>query len=190
MNMASTDANRPSTKRRLPKRTGLPCSICTHPLIGEIDAACRRSALRRVARKYDLSAWSLQRHAKHAAERARERGEQPAKKPLRPRLALPPMPSFSGDTPDIIEVQREVLRVLKEARRTADPEDRPKIAMVTISASKLLARLEGQIEISEIQIIRSKAFGCVMRAIEGVLKNYPPAAKEVAAALKKEVEQL
>lgn len=170
---------------------GPSCQICKRDDVKKIDADFG-AGLAETARKYGVDGQALKRHRGHVAQevllgkradpRGKEMGKVAPPPPPKPRpAALPP-----GEL-DAKVIATETLRGLRDQLAEAENSgERVKISTAIVATTKLLAKLNGQLEITEGQIIKSRPFGRVMAAIEEVLKKYPAAAKEVAEALKKE----
>lgn len=176
---------------------GRPCSLCSHPEIGRIDE-CAAMPLDQVVDAFGVSRSALHRHRKHAVER---RGPAPPPAPppawARPAPVVsltsgahgPTAPVSSGAPVGAVDakaVAAETLLSLRRALSEAPSEDVPTIANAITSASRLLARLSGELEITEAQIVRSVPFRRLMDRLDGVLSRHPAAAKEWAEALAEE----
>ena len=93
-------------------------------------------------------------------------------------------PSSDSDDPRANAVA--TLRVLRAALEKADPCDVPSLANSITSSSRLLARLSGQIDVTESQVLRSAAWTKLRRIIGAVLAEYPGAIERLDAALEAE----
>lgn len=74
------------------------------------------------------------------------------------------------------------LRILRRALEEAEPEQIPSLANAVTSSSRLLARLSGSLDVTESQVVRSEAFGRVLKVLRVVLTQFPgaPAALDKA----------
>lgn len=75
------------------------------------------------------------------------------------------------------------LRKLRVALDDAAPEQIHRIANAVTSASRLLARLSGQLEVTEAQILRSAAWGRLVGVVRAVLEAYPGASTALDKAM-------
>jgi hypothetical protein len=101
-------------------------------------------------------------------------------------------PSAAPGAP--VDARDEVLYLLRVARRQleaaeADPEvSYPARSQLITSATglcRLLARLSGQLEVTETAIVRSAPWARAMKIVREVLGRHPVAAAELDAALEK-----
>jgi hypothetical protein len=116
--------------------------------------------------------------------------------PLPPDEPLPPTPERknlaqilaelpkSSDSEDPKAIVVETLGQLRTLIKQCDPDDIPKIANAITAQSNLLAKLTGSLEVSQVMLLRSKAWGEFMGLIERTLEPYP----QVLAALRKAFE--
>lgn len=89
----------------------------------------------------------------------------------------PPDPNSSAR-----EIAVEALLVLRERLRTAPPSELAKVAGAVSKASALLARLDGSLDITAVQICRSPPWKEALRIIERTLEPFPEAALALAKA--------
>jgi hypothetical protein len=87
----------------------------------------------------------------------------------------------------IRHMTHELARLEKDAEAT--PRDRAAVATSLTSATRLLARLSGQLEITEAAIVRSHPWRRLMDLLDAVHAVHPEAAKAWAAALRQVVEE-
>jgi DNA-binding transcriptional regulator YdaS (Cro superfamily) len=106
--------------------------------------------------------------------------------PILPRRITDASDPPSPDSDDPRANAVATLRVLRAALEKADPCDVPSIANSITSSSRLLARLSGQIDVTESQVLRSAAWTKLRRIIGAVLAEYPGAIERLDAALEAE----
>lgn len=70
----------------------------------------------------------------------------------------------------------------------ATSRDRAAVASSLTAATRLLARLSGQLEVTQVQIVRSAPWRHLMDLLDEVLAHHPKAASEWAAKLRAEDE--
>lgn len=147
------------------KRTGPPCSICAHPKRAAIDAD--RRPIAKVAKTFRLAASTLHRHRAHLAT-----------------VDGAPL-EISDDPVDPRELTVDVLKVLRACLKVARGDSAPSVAKAIGPHTRLLARLDGQLEITQAQIVRSRPWKELMALLDGVLERHPLAAKEWCQALER-----
>lgn len=96
---------------------------------------------------------------------------------------------FADDTRDPKVLVLEVLDGLRAQLRatstdgTVTPRERASLANACTSALRLYSRLSGELEITEVSILRSAAWARLRRIVLGALDAHPEAAKAVALAV-------
>lgn len=146
-------------------KRGPTCTVCAHPKRAAIESAV--GSLDVVAARFSLKRSTLDRHRKHATP-----------------PALPPAPADDGKPLELRNVTRETIVTMRRLLPVSPPSDAHKIAGAITQATRLLARLDGQLEISQSQIVRSHPWRQLMDLLDGVLEKHPDAAKDWAAALR------
>ena len=73
------------------------------------------------------------------------------------------------------------LRALLASAR--DPREVARLSAQITSASRLLARLSGQLEVTEAQVLRSAAWAKLVKVVRGVLEAFPGAAAALEKAM-------
>jgi hypothetical protein len=147
------------------------CTICPHPRRAEIDAAGDQRVTS-VAKAFGVPLRNLQRHRAHAG---------PPSADVRTKTSAEASPTPRGvRTPK--EVALDTLEALQRALDKAPAADVPRIANAMTAAAKLLAKLSGDIELTEAQVIRSGAFRRVQGRMHAVLTRFPDCAKAMAEA--------
>jgi len=81
------------------------------------------------------------------------------------------------------EIAVESLMVLRERLASCPPPEIPRVTTAIGSATALLARLDGSLEIAESQIVRSKPWRDLLALIKRTLRPYPEAARAFKMAL-------
>lgn len=79
----------------------------------------------------------------------------------------------------------ETLRLLRERMATAEPAELTKIAAAITASSKLLARLDGDFDVTPGQFVRHEHFRPVVNALLEAVAPFPGACEAVAKALRK-----
>ena len=108
----------------------------------------------------------------------------PSPSPDPDRRAGPPgafLPEASGDAGPR-EIVIENLRVLRERLRTAPPSEVTKVTGQITAAAKVLARLDGSLEVTRGQIMRSVFWREMVAKMVKVLEPYPEAVRALAKA--------
>lgn len=100
----------------------------------------------------------------------------PASSP--PPAAAPPL----EPTDDARQIAIDTLTALRNRLATCPPSDVHKVATAITAATRLLARLSGQLEITEAQLLRSAPWAKAMALLERTLERFPDAARAVAEA--------
>jgi hypothetical protein len=106
----------------------------------------------------------------------------------------PPRPPRGGSTPPHASpledpralAHRLVSRIEKELELAQDngaysPRERASLATAATSALRLYSRLAGALEITQATIVRSAAWGRILRSFERVFAEHPEASKALAA---------
>jgi hypothetical protein len=167
------------------RQPGPACSICSHPRRAEIDADRRPQA--KVAKSFGVSASGVYRHRKHATAPARPRSapEQAPSAPAPPPATLPE----AAEVPQETDALKVVVALLETTRRQIEIAERdveaPYAARAALIKSatglcSLLARLSGQLAVTQSAIVRSAAWGRILRAFETVFGRHPEATKALA----------
>jgi uncharacterized membrane protein len=124
------------------------------------------------------------RKARKALERkilAACAGESPPP-PLPPPA---PAPARDHSPGDVTAAALETMGVLREQLRRADSDVMPTVANSLLNSIKVLAKLTGQLEITEAAILRSPAWRRVSEAMFDSLIPFPDALAAVVDALAK-----
>ena len=74
----------------------MPCPVCAHALVAEIDANPERQSLRQLETRYDLSRSSLHRHQQRCQQAAGPAGD--AGEPVSPAPVRNPLGQYHGET--------------------------------------------------------------------------------------------
>ncbi len=162
-------------------RTGAKCKICADPALrAKIDAALMRKETQRViAQRYNLTQPKISDHAGHASDSR-------AAVNIKPDLA-PPAPV---DTTNRAAMQAHVARLLAQLNWASAHEtplrEHALLSGQYISAVKTLAKLDGSLDITEGQIVRSAPFQRILLRMRAALAPYP----EAVVALGKSLEGL
>ena len=177
-------------------KPGRSCTVCAHPQREAIDSDRRPQTT--VARAFGVSPSAVQRHRLHAekprrATRKPRRGPPPIAHGPEPTPATPRRPKADkadGGTDaravcvnTIARLQQE-LDALNEDDQ-ASPRDRAAIATSLTGAARLLARMDGDFEITEAQILRAPAFRRVLDVAVKAIEPYPEVALAMCLALEK-----
>ena len=97
-------------------------------------------------------------------------------KPEAPPPAPPlELPDEDGAIPDAAKVAGQILRMLRDQLPTAPKEDLPRWCSSIIAACNALAKIAGQREVTEVQVVRSASFKRAMARIEKALEPHPAA---------------
>jgi hypothetical protein len=80
------------------------------------------------------------------------------------------------------EIVLETLRVLRARLRSAPPSEVTKVTREVTSATKVLARLDGSLEVTQGQIRRSPYWRALMLKIEKAIEPFPDAVRAFAKA--------
>jgi hypothetical protein len=180
--------------------------VCRSPsLRADVDGELRAGRpLRRISKCLGVSLSTLNRHREHAGAAASEKA--PTWKPRRagarstaqdhepPAVATAPPPDHGirgGSLPPDDEAEpdprKEAAAVLRALRRHLDAAEEanvvPSLANAITSAARLLARLSGQLEITEAQIVRSAPWRKLKGLLDQALAPYPEAARSVVRAI-------
>ena len=134
-----------------------------------------------------------------AAQRASKRpGKAPDPVPSAPAAALeaPRLPAGPGsDEIDPRAVARETVRTLQRALEGLEEDEgatareRATLGTALIAATRLHARLCGELEVTMASIVRSSAWGRILRAFETVFERHPEA-KAALAEFAQELQEL
>ena len=146
--------------------SGRACTICADPRLAEIDASER--GLTHTASDFGVSVSALQRHRQHVVGAS----PTPTRRKRRPKV-----------TDDARQIAVETLTALRGRLADCPPGDIPRVANAVTQAAKLLAKVSGQLEISQTQIIRSAPWRQLMERLDEVLVAHPDAAKAWSEAL-------
>jgi hypothetical protein len=113
-----------------------------------------------------------------------------ASPPSTPAPTPAPTPARApGETPDALEAVMHLLDVaraeLEAARADALTPPGARAALITAATGlcRLLARLSGQLEVTEIAILRSQPWARAMALVREVLRRHPAAAADLDEAL-------
>jgi hypothetical protein len=107
--------------------------------------------------------------------------------PQRPRPALGAAAAVaSGDDLDAHQVSKDTVRRLGreldrlDGDKGATARERAAVSTSLTSATRLLARLSGQLEVTHSAIVRSTAWGRILRTFDEVFSRHPEATKALA----------
>jgi len=149
------------------KPPGPRCTICEHPRRAEIDADLRQRSVAVVSKAFDVSRSALGRHRKHLG-------------------TADDAPLVIDDAPvDPRALTVDVLKALRACLKGTGRASVPAVAKAIGPHARLLARLDGQLEITQAQIVRSRPWRELMALLDEVLERHPEAAKEWALALER-----
>jgi transcriptional regulator with XRE-family HTH domain len=156
-------------------------------------AAVRRAIAKRYA--VDPSLWDTPRPPNAAATLRQPAPAVPSRKPVDPRKArraathAPAQPEEAGGEEAAESVARDTVRRLRREldRLDSDPEatsrERASVSTALTSATRLLARLSGALELSPSQILRSQAWRTIVVALVDALRPIPGACDAAAKCL-------
>jgi transcriptional regulator with XRE-family HTH domain len=99
-----------------------------------------------------------------------------------PSAPPPPAAAPVEPTDDARQIAIDTLTALRGRLATCPPSDIHKVATAITAATRLLARLSGQLEVSEAQLLRSAAWAKAYTLLERTLERFPDAARAVAEA--------
>jgi hypothetical protein len=102
--------------------------------------------------------------------------------PLSPPALTPIAPVKVSESDDPKAIVLETLQTLRAQLQNCPKDEIPKVATAITSSNKLLAQLTGSLEVSQIQLLRSKAWREVYEILESVLRRHPAALKEIKEA--------
>jgi recombinational DNA repair protein RecT len=87
----------------------------------------------------------------------------------------------------VVDLLRVARAQLEAAQADAEVPYRERAQLITSCTGlcRLLARLSGQLEVTEVAIVRSAAWARAMRVVREVLEKHPAAAAELDAALER-----
>src|ERR1019366_1984406 len=161
-------------------KPGPRCSVCSNPNVAAIDA--ERDSVADVAQRYALSPSTLQRHRQH----------------VRARLAVT-APSTRGTPAKAARVQAGAQRSRGARKATQEveqlgpldprreakvsPRERAAATAALTSTIRVLARIAGDLPVTEEQIVKSPTWRAILGRLEVALKQYPEACRAMAKAL-------
>lgn len=94
----------------------------------------------------------------------------------------PPAIPHVEETDDIRKITTDTLRTLRGLLQVADRDSMASIAQAISAQSRILARVSGQFEITQTQIVRSPHFREAMGVLERAIEPYPDAVRAAAKA--------
>lgn len=151
-------------------RKGKPCSVCANPRVAEIDAT--KGSYTTVAPRFGIAPTTLQRHRIHR----REEAEAAARKAAAPP-SVPPPPT----------TERELLLTaaarVQASLAKAETEELPRLLAAVNAITKRLQALDEVREVTEEEIVRSKAWRSILARLEAALRPYPEAARAMLLSL-------
>lgn len=179
LSLGATELARAVTRhgpRELGRRTGASESAIRSWATGEREpSGPSRSALQKIG--IDPKAWST-------PATASKRAPTPATPPTSPTPPRSTPPATARDR--AIEQVDQLRADIAQARATAASyRDLAALESTHVSALRNLARLSGELEVSESAILRSAAWSRAMRLVREVLERHPVAAGELAEAIER-----
>jgi hypothetical protein len=99
-----------------------------------------------------------------------------------PRATAPPATAAGKAAEQVNRLHGEIVAAKEKG---AGWRDLASLETAYTSALRNLGRLSGELEVSESSILRSAAWGRVMRVVSGVLERHPGIARELAAAIER-----
>lgn len=108
----------------------------------------------------------------------------PPSPPARPAAPPPPAGELDARTA-VVELLHVARAQLEAAQADTDVPYRERAQLITSATGlcRLLARLSGQLEVSEVAIVRSQPWARAMALVREVLQRHPAAAAELDEAL-------
>lgn len=140
----------------------------------------------RAAAKFGVTASAVHRHRKHAAAKPEAATWDGAAKlsaeVVAGALEAPPVVSAVAGPVDARAVAVQTLGTLQRTMSEVPPDKRATVANSITTVAKLIAKLDGDLELTHGAVIRSKPFREMMTLIETTLSAFPDAAKALAEA--------
>jgi hypothetical protein len=169
----------PAVRRAIAKRYDVKAGLWTSPPTADAAPTLPEGASAAPSTARESSTATNATHS--AVKRPRKGTTRPP-----PRLDVPSAVYTTHGKPDPQELaQRLVSRIEKElelAQGNAEysPRERASLASAGTSALRLYSRLAGSLEVTQASIVRSAAWGRILRAFERVFSRHPEAAKALA----------
>lgn len=145
------------------------------------DGATPQKRIRELVAKLfdiDVEAWAEAAYSQKPSWPTMTNGKDPA-----PGTPVEKPEAIVEDADNPRANAEATLKRLRSLLLTAEVEDVPRLAAQITSASRLLARLSGQLEVTEAQILRSAAWAKLLRMLRDVLARYPGAATDLEKAI-------
>jgi hypothetical protein len=150
-------------------KRGPVCSVCIHPKRAALEALRPGAPSDRKAAAMGVSRAALARHRKHAA----------ASGPTGPKKETLPPPAPTSERDALLDA----LARLRGSLAKAEADDLPRIAKALTELGKRLQSLDEDREVTQEQIVKSKAWQELLGRLEVALRPYPDAARAMARAL-------
>jgi hypothetical protein len=179
-------------------KPGPRCSVCSNPNVAAIDA--ERDSVADVAQRYALSPSTLQRHRQHVRARLAVTAPSTRGTPAKAARVQAGAQRSRGARKATQEVEqlgpldprREAEDAVRRARRHLDqlegdakvsPRERAAATAALTSTIRVLARIAGDLPVTEEQIVKSPTWRAILGRLEVALKQYPEACRAMAKAL-------
>lgn len=133
---------------------------------------------------WDLPAGAEDPHlVRTSTQRASSDVEKPDTAPAAPPSPPATPPPDASDARANVEATLRILRMRLEGLSPEKIDALAKVCNAITASSRLLARLSGQLDVTEAQILRSDAWKKLVRLVRDVLEAFPDAAKALDKAI-------